>query len=503
MMKKHHYIFFTVCLFSIVFAALSCSSDDNDGIPDPNDDMGTVDDDGMSSEIEAAQQATTTAITGGSSRTWRITSAQLTNSGGTIDVSDNFNIVDDEFIFISNDIGGTLEWRPGFAINPDGTSAQDVANDYYIAPVQYPFIFEPESSDQLNSIDGNFTFTVIDENTITGTIAYPVRAAEGMLQITMGEKTSEDYAAPPTGGLTFSSSLTFESGGIRGFAPGMIGSYSDNSLFFVTREDGLNDGTASPERIIKFNLDEGTTEDNLYFNADFVSKQLHIIDNELVVIGGQNVNTYPLDLSGDPTTNAHGLQITRHGMAVQGDVAYIIGGDLNNPPVNGNKVFGYDLTTQTTAEVATLPENRYGARASIVNDKLYIFGGTVDQFGETALNTLYIQDFASGSLTTETMTTGAHYTFVDKFENLIYVAGQIDVRDGSGVIVGNDYFIGVYDTNTGTYEEIPTNLTSGTEFFTIHGMCIFNGNMYIIFGGVGEDNGGDFPEWEILSAPIN
>ena len=44
--------------------------------------MGTVDDDGMSSEIEAAQQATTAAITGGSSRTWRITNAQLTNAGG-------------------------------------------------------------------------------------------------------------------------------------------------------------------------------------------------------------------------------------------------------------------------------------------------------------------------------------------------------------------------------------------------------------------------------------
>ncbi|NND63503.1 MAG: hypothetical protein HKN48_09955, partial [Flavobacteriaceae bacterium] len=49
--------------------------------------------------LEVQRQETTQSISNGDSKTWRISNAVLTNDSGTFDISENFNVKDDEFIF--------------------------------------------------------------------------------------------------------------------------------------------------------------------------------------------------------------------------------------------------------------------------------------------------------------------------------------------------------------------------------------------------------------------
>ena len=83
----------------ILLGIISCNSDD-DLTLEP--DITTL------SEL---RDETTTILTNGNSKTWRISQAQLVNGSNTIDISDNFNVIDDEFIFSGNSDNRLLEWR--------------------------------------------------------------------------------------------------------------------------------------------------------------------------------------------------------------------------------------------------------------------------------------------------------------------------------------------------------------------------------------------------------
>ena len=230
----------------------------------------------------------------------------------------------------------------------------------------------------------------------------------------------------------------------------------------VTREDGLANGSnIRPERILKFDLATQSQTENLFYQNDFASKQLHIINNELIVIGGQFVNRYPLDFSTEPSSVSHGLNITRHGMAVLDDEAYIVGGDLDldgDQNIEAEKIYSFNLNSNTLSFEASMPENRFGGRATIVNNKLFVFGGTSVQFGENAENTIYIIDLDTNEVVTENMPTNLHYSYVDKFENLIYVAGRIENFDADGVVIGRSPYLGVYNTEDGSMLRTSTEL---------------------------------------------
>jgi len=484
-------LLFTITLF------ISCGDDDSGEViiePDP----AII----LEEEREETTHILITPESGntGSKKTWKISEAILSNDFGTIDISDNFNVVDDEFIFTAD---GNLEWRIGNDINMEGKTSEETLLDYYRSPVNSDYDFDPDSSSDLTALGGEFSFTVLDDGTITGTLSFDGRIqGGGELTFILGEKGPEDFPPIPLNGLNFTEAFSFESDGIASFAPGMIGSFSDNSLFLVTREDGLTDGTTSPERIIKFDIATGAIQENLYFNSDYVSKQLHIINGELIVIGGRYVNTYNLDFSGNPTTTAHGLVLTRMGMAVTGDDAYIVGGDIDGDEnEDAEKVYKWNLINQTLDFVTDLPEDRYGARATIVNNKLYVFGGAEVWLSGNYESTIYIYDINTGSISTENMTSAAEYTFVDKFQNLIYVAGQYPLYDANNDFIGFGTTLGVYNTEDNTFTDIPHDLDT-TIPNTIHGLCIMNNNLYIIYGN-GQNFGGQFGRWSIMVTPIN
>ncbi len=472
------------CLLLLV----SCGGDDEGDSTTMTDDIAVGGDDVDTNAILAMErdEAVASITNNGDIKVWKITDAVLSNSTGTIDISTNFNVVDDEFLFSGTQSNGNLEWRPGNDIAVSGETSQETLLDYYRAPVNSSFSFNAESSTNLTGLDGSFIFEIINDNTITATLSFDeTRSLDGeTLTMTLEPKTAADYAFHPTDGLTFTPAFIYNSNNVACCAPGMIGSYSDNSFFIVNREptDGVN-----AERVTKFDITTGESIETSFNQLDFVSKQLHIINNELIAIGGQFVNVYPLDLSSTPTSSSHGKSLTRFGMAVQENDAYLIGGDLNDDsngdPVEANKVFRYNLLDGSLVEAATLPENRFGARGTIVNNKLYIFGGTTEFSADSERDTIYIIDLGTGAIQTSFMPRPVDYTFVSKFQNLIYIAGRIEVRDDAGNLTGRDHFLATYNTETGETLEITNNLQGdATDFETIHGMTVFNNRMYILYG---------------------
>ena len=467
-------------------------------------------DDSNSSELtlEELRDETTIILTSsGDSKTWRISQAKLINGNSQIDISQNFNVVDDEFIFGGTTDNGTLEWRKGYEIQTNASNSQETLLDKYVSSITTNFSYQSGSSTVVEADFGSCVFQINDDDSIRATITNDNNTVFDFILI---EKTQADYATASQTGLNFSLAFTFESNDVNGSANvGMIGSNADNSLFIAVRENDLNNGSANPERIIKFDITTGASQERLFFQNQFVTKRLHIVGEQLIVIGGQYVNTYDLNLSGDPLSVSHGRTLSRFGISTLNDNVFLIGGNIEEPSsgiINGNTVFRWNLNTQSLTEFTTLYEPRFRADGTIINDNLYIFGGNELLSNNTTIasniihkinlnNPSNIEIFESNQ--------PIDITYVQRFQNLIYVAGQIIVSDANGNTIARESTIGVFNTLDNTYQELNTNLTNPSGYHTIHQMCVFNNKMYIIYGNEGIDNGGQFNEWKVLVSDLN
>ncbi|MEX0362696.1 MAG: hypothetical protein AB3N10_17105, partial [Allomuricauda sp.] len=316
------------CSLFLIVGLWSCSSDDPNTVPNVPQPTTTE-----------LQEETVSTLT---NKVWKIESAKLTNGNEVLDISDNFNIEDDEFIFSGGTIG-SLEWRRGHDVYVGATSVDQSMLDYYRSPKASSYSFVGESTSDLTTDDldiavsENGTVTVTFSNSGTSKIqAKTAKGISGNLTLTLVKKNPDDHKSP-VDGLNFSEVFTFESDAVEGYSPGMIGSYSDNSFFFVNREDVLEMNGKRPERVIKFDLDNDTQKEYVNYDSeeDAVSKQLHIVNNKLIAFGASFVNTYDLDISTSPSSVAHDIVstefnkpigFTRFGIAVQDDAVYIIGG---------------------------------------------------------------------------------------------------------------------------------------------------------------------------------
>ena len=294
--------------------------------------------------------------------------------------------------------------------------------------------------------------------------------------------------------LEFSTAVTFESQFVYGLgATGMIASPSDNSLFISMRENYA-------ERVLKINLDTNNITEKIFDIDDYVTKRLHIEGNELLVFGGLFVNTYNLDLSGgDPISVSHGKTLTRFGMTELDGNSYLIGGGLNEYP---EKIYTWNIETETISDFTSLPQGLFQAGGTIVDNYLYIFGGTLT-FGDpvpvsTTAYKISIND--PSNIETFQINKAIDVAFVERLDNLIYIAGQIISADADGNTTAISPTIGVYDTYENTYQELTTNLTNTSGLDTIHQMCILNGKMYIIYG---TSDINVVQQWEVLVSDLN
>lgn len=261
-------------------------------------------------------------------------------------------------------------------------------------------------------------------------------------------------------------------------AIGFLGSADDNVLYYAYRSQPDDNA----EKIVKYDVSSNSFSGVIYPLQDFVTKELHIVNNDLVVVGGQFVNIYPLSLTESPFTFSHGFQLTRYGSVLADDEIYIFGGDLGG--VDADKIKRVDLANGRLETIATLPEPRFWAHGEVVGTKLYIFGG-MQQFAGTvniAEPEIYIYDFSDGSITTEELPDEIHRSFTATYEHLIFVAGQ--------QWFGNDIklLFGVYDTQTDTFTEVTTSLAE-EDGDTIYGMTTIGNQLYIMYGPGNEELG--------------
>ncbi|WP_157663401.1 hypothetical protein [Gilvibacter sp. SZ-19] len=471
-------------IFALLFASIlfvGCSSDDENPNDPTDDTSGDMNDDGPTDEevLAAARQANLDILTGGDEITWKIATAFLETASGNIELTGNFNIDDDEFIFS----GSQLEWRPANDVRTDATSSEETLRDYYRAPITSALEFEPDSSSDLTALEGRISLNIADDGAVSAVIR-PLPKGDGDLLLTLTPKSAADYASPPEAGLNFSFEVTLLAPGYMGDGNGgLIGSYSENSLFLVHRDDTQSDGTANPERILKYNFSDGTQTENLFFQSDFVTKRLNIIDNQLIAFGGQYANTYDIALGAAPESSFnHGLFLTRFGLAVQDDNAFIIGTDFSTT-ANSN-ITRYNYLTDALDVLGTLPVARFHAGTELINNKIYIFGGRDDFSGDLAFTESFIYDLETGSTSSFDIPEAAYNTYASKVENLIYVAYETRVEAGEPGAFDDDRNInfGVYDTLDNSFTVLTDNLDDSDDRSTIHAITIFNGKLYVVYG---------------------
>lgn len=466
-----------------------CSSDDDNTTNPTDDDMGETTDDGPSAEeiLAAERQVSLDILTGGDLITWKIAQAFLeTATGDQIELTGNFNIRDDEFSFS----GTQLIWRPGNDVNTSATTASESLADYYLGPETSTISFVEESSTELIALDGRLSITVVSEGNLTAVLESDSRFAAGDLILDLSPKTATDYVAPPATGLAFEFESDLLAPGYMGDGNGgLIGSYSDNSLFLVHRDDTQATSEGSPERILKYNLTDGTQTENLYYQSDFVTKRLNIIDNQLIAFGGQNVNTYDSDFASTPITFNHGLLLTRFGLAVQDDFAFVVGSDFTTAEPLNSAITRFNYLTNELEVLGELPVPRFHAGTELVNNKIYIFGGRNSFVNDIADSDAYIYDIETGSIDTFNLPEAAHNTYAARVENLIYVAYETRIEIGEpGTFDDNrNINFGVYNTLDGSFTVVSDNLDDTDDSSTVHAITIFNGRLYVIYGNPTED----------------
>lgn len=470
-----------------------------------NDDFPEIVQEDPVDPLIALRETSTERLCSNSSKTWSIQQAILNTGSSEIDVTNNYNIKDDEFTFYRSDETGGLVWKKRYDININAANLEETLVQKYASNYYSIFSYAEGSATEVVTNSSGLSITIHDENTLFVTLSL----GQASLQLVLIEKTDATFIQPPSE-LNFSNAFTFESDLIG--APGMIGSIADNSILISVREDllSLTPGQ-SPERIVKFNLDDNSITDYVYHQPGFASRQSLIIGNEALVISGTRINVYDRqNLGNDPMSLEFpvGTAYSRFGTAVQDDQVFLIGGALGNDDEaeeNRKKILKFDLNTQSLSDFGTLPEPKSGARSVIVDDQIYIFGGSETLFGLSPTKTIYKVSTIDGLITeTFEMNTEVDFTYVKEDEHLIYVAGSKLFRDSNDLIIGREATLGVFNTVTKVYEEIPTNLSNVSGFETIHQMCILNDKMYIIYGD--QDVGASatsFETWNVLVADLD
>lgn len=266
-------------------------------------------------------------------------------------------------------------------------------------------------------------------------------------------------------------------------AAGFLASKELNSLFIASREPNPETQRLG-ERLLRYDISDGSITADYTDITDFVTKEIHIIEDEIVVVAGQFVNTYDLSFQAVSTTVSHGLTLSRFGSVLYNGEIYIWGGDLND--VDSNKIKKWDRNSSSFLTIATLPARKAGAHGEVIGDKLYIFGGQEHWLNEPPNDLIIIYDFVDDTFETSLLPMPVFRTFTDVYKGKIFIAGQL--LDNDPFTDDLDIFLAAFDPSDNSVQLIDTSL-SQLNFRTIHQMAIINKDMYILYGDVGEDPG--------------
>jgi hypothetical protein len=433
---------------------------------------------------EPNMQATVmTELTTGASRSWKIESATLSNAAsGDVTVTNLANVNDDEFVFTADGANAAkLHWRIRNQVRASATTAKEALLDYYISTLDRDLTIQGDGS--IQSSDPNLTISRGSNGKFL--VKYLMDGTQFSMELVPAGETT---FVPATLDFEFLADIESSKIGLEQ-AAGFTGSMASNSLYLSYK--AILGANPNPERVVRYDIDDGTFTTRDFLHNDLVTKELHIINDELKVVGGQFVNTYPLDLASEPVSVPHDLFLTRYGSTVVDDNVFLFGGDLelpagappDTPGPNADKIYRHDQASGQLQEVGALPEPRYWAHGQIVDGKLYVFGGRQTFINEVGEDDIFVHDMASGENQTLKLPAPMHRTFASRFGHLIYVAGQRHVINADPALSTIETTFGVFDTHAGTFTVIPSTLGFAGKT-TVYGMTIVGSTLYILYGTV-------------------
>jgi len=300
--------------------------------------------------------------------------------------------------------------------------------------------------------------------------------------------------------LSFEETYAFEANLLGGPHIGMTNSTSENSLFISSRENEPS-GNTTEEEVFKLNLDTNQLIRKNTSPGGFITKQLKIINDQLVSIGGTELKIYDLNLQNEPSSIEYqnNFTLSKYGVASDDTNTYIIGGYRVDTPTRENtKIHKLNINTgELFEEIIETPETMVGASGAVLNNKLYVFGGAIFENLTEGTNKIYIYPLDNSQNYEElNMSVTADVTFVQKYGDIILIAGH------KGLYVGEKTsFVGKFDTTTNIFEEIDTNLDSEGGTKAIHQMIVKDDKIFILHGhsAIGQNTQS---EWSILSADL-
>ena len=301
--------------------------------------------------------------------------------------------------------------------------------------------------------------------------------------------------------LSFEETYVFEANLLGGPHIGMTNSTSENSLFISSRENEPS-GNTTEEEVFKLNLDTNQLIRKNTSPGGFITKQLKIINDQLVSIGGTELKIYDLNLQNEPSSIEYqnNFTLSKYGVASDDTNTYIIGGYRVDTPTRENtKIHKLNINTgELFEEIIETPETMVGASGAVLNNKLYVFGGATYENLTEGTNKIYIYHLDNSGIFGElSMSVTADVTFVQKYGDIILIAGH------KGLYVGErTSFIGTFDTATNVFQEIDTNLNSEGGEKAIHQMIVKDDKIFILYGHPDDVIVGLESEWSILSADL-
>ena len=147
--------------------------------------------------------------------------------------------------------------------------------------------------------------------------------------------------------LSFEETYVFETNLLGGPHIGMTNSTSENSLFISSRENEPS-GNTTEEEVFKLNLDTNQLIRKNTSPGGFITKQLKIINDQLVSIGGTELKIYDLNLQNDPSSIEYqnNFTLSKFGVASDDTNTYIIGGYRVDTPTRENtKIHKLNINT--------------------------------------------------------------------------------------------------------------------------------------------------------------
>ena len=212
----------------------------------------------------------------------------------------------------------------------------------------------------------------------------------------------------------------------------------------------------------KFNIAERKSTELPPMNIPRVASASCVNNGDAIVTGGWdgqdvhdsieilNMNQQPLQWK--MLQRKLPFKLYSHSVTVHHNNMYVVGGHNRNENRISDAIYELSLTPPYTVKLlARMPQARRNHRAEIVNEKLFIYGGTTTWSNKDALDSVVVYDFITKELKTCPSLPKAvcDMSTVTLGNTIMVIGGQ-----GKNNQILNDVIM--YDTETGRSERLPS-----------------------------------------------